>query len=167
MRNKTSDEQIRQQVKSLLEKDKNLSAYSISADVVEGEIQLQGIVDTLKEKQLAEKIVKQVPQVRGVANGISISTDGAAKQEDVEMEVQEELEAAPNVNLHNIGIGHVNSDGEVILKGTTDNPSEIKAAQKAASKARGVTKIINQVNLGTREPNLENVFHSQVNNDTE
>ncbi len=51
MVNKNHDNELRQRVRALLEEDKDLRGYALNADVVEGEIQLQGIVDTLNEKE--------------------------------------------------------------------------------------------------------------------
>lgn len=170
MDNKKSDNELCRQVRSLLEKDKNLRGYALNADVIEGEVQLQGIVDTLSEKEWAEKLVRQVPGVKGVSNAISISTDGGLRNEEVTREVQEELDIDPDVDLRHIGAESVGGNGTVVLKGRTDDPAEIEAARAAASKARGVTKVISQVeltDLTDEEPGLEDIFHSQVNNDEE
>jgi hyperosmotically inducible protein len=167
MVNKNHDNELRQRVRALLEEDKDLRGYALNADVVEGEIQLQGIVDTLKEKERAEELVRQIPGNIGVANAVSISTDGAITDKDVTMEVYEELENTPDVNLRHIGARVVGGSGTVVLKGTTDDPAEIEAAREAASKARGVTRVLSQVKLGEEELSLEDIFHSQVNNDKE
>ncbi len=167
MTNKNHDNELRRHVRSLLEEDKDLRGYGLNADVVEGEVQLQGIVDTLKEKERAEAIVRQIPRIKKVANAVSISTDGSITDKDVTMEVSEELEIAPSVDMRHIGAIAIGGDGTVILKGNTDDPAEIEAAREAASKARGVTRVLSQVRLGAEEPSLEDLFHSQVNNDVE
>ena len=128
-----TDQELRQSVRSLLAKDKDLRSYGINADVVEEEVQLQGIVDSLKEKERAEEIVSQFPGVKGVANAISISTDGAISDKDVMMEVTEELAQDPEVDLRHIGVANANR-GTVVLKGQTDDQEEITAARKTASK---------------------------------
>lgn len=168
-KNTGTDDELRQHIRSLLKQDKDLRGYGLNAGVVEGEVQLQGIVETLSEKKRAEELVRQVPGVKGVVNALTISTDGAISGRDVTMEVQEELELEPNVDLRHIGAESVGGHGAVVLKGRTENPAELDAAREAASKARGVTKVINQVKLGPREKELtlEDLFHSQVNNDRE
>jgi osmotically-inducible protein OsmY len=74
----------------------------------------------------------------------------------------------PDGNLFNIGVGSVNR-GKVVLAGRSNDPAEIEAAVKAASKARGVTEVISQVKQESGEDALtpEEIFHSQVNNDEE
>lgn len=166
MADHSTDQELRQRVRSLLAKDKDLRGYGINADVVEGEVQLQGIVDSLKEKERAGEIVRQFPGVKGVANAISISTDGAIRDKDVMMEVMEELARDPEVDLRNIGVANANR-GTVVLKGQTDNQEEIAAAHKAASKARGVTRVVSQVKSPVEKLTLEEIFHSQVRNDQE
>lgn len=162
----STDQELKQRVRSLLAKDKDLRGYGINADVVEGEVQLQGIVDSLREKERAGKIVRQFPGVKGVANAISISTDGAISDKDVMMEVTEELAQDPKVDLRHIGVANANR-GTVVLKGQTDNKKEIAAARRAASKARGVTRVVSQVKSPEEKLTLEEIFHSQVRNDQE
>ncbi|NLC07762.1 MAG: BON domain-containing protein [Syntrophomonadaceae bacterium] len=165
MSDRNISNELQQQVQSLLEKDKDLRGYGLKADVVQGEVQLQGVVDTLQEKERAEELVQQVPGIKGVVNAISISTDGAITDKNVAMEVQEELELSPDVNIRHIGAELTGGNGTVVLKGQADDPDEMEAARKAASKARGVTKVVSQVKLGGEALDLPGIFHSQVNND--
>ena len=138
---------------------------ALKGDVVEGEAQLQGVVDTLAEKEHAEKIAKSISGIKKVDNSISISTDGDITDSAVDFEVLEELNSNPNVNLKHIGAK--SSDGIVTLVGNVTGPNEIEEARYSASKARGVTKVESQVKVQEPEMNLDQVFHSQVNNDNE
>lgn len=163
---KESDDKLRQRVSAPIKNDKDLRGYALQTDVVEGEVQVQGVVDTLQEKERAEKMAAQTPGVKGVGSGISISTDGAITDKDVLMEVNEELQIA-GVDLHAIGAQTAGGHGTVVLRGKTDDPSKVEEAMEAASKARGVTRVLNQVKLGEEELTLNDIFHSQVNNDEE
>lgn len=161
------DKSLRERVQRILREDKDLRGYGLNADVVEGEVQLQGIVDTLKEKERVGRLVRQVPGVKGVANAVSISTDGAIRDEDVTMEVNEEMDLDPRVDLRHIGAASVDGHGTVVLRGRTDDPAELEAAREAAAKSRGVTRVVSQVKVGEEEMSLADIFHSQVNNDRE
>ncbi|WP_258360835.1 BON domain-containing protein [Moorella sulfitireducens] len=161
------DKILREKVRQVLREDKDLRGYGLNADVVGGEVQLQGIVDTLKEKERAERLIRQVPGIKGVANTVAVSTDGAIRDEDVTMEVNEELDLDPRVNLRHIGPKSVDGHGTVVLQGRTDDQAEVEAARKAAAKARGVTRVVSRVKVGEGEMSLEDIFHSQVNNDRE
>lgn len=164
MAGKNSDEVTKQKVQALLDSDLETRAYGVKADVIDGEVQLTGIVDTLSEKGKISRIVSGIQGVRGVENGVTISTDGAIDDEDVTFEVIEELNADPN--LKHIGARSVK--GTVFLKGKVDSKDDVDAAIKAASKARGVRNVVSQLDMeASRELTLEDIFHSQVNNDKE
>lgn len=170
MTRQNSDDELKMQISSLLKNDRNLGSYGLNCDVINGEVQLQGIVDTLREKKWAEDLVQQVPGVKGVANAISISTDGPITDQDIIQEIQEELEGDPEGNPNKIGVKSVRR-GKAVLAGRAENRSEIETAINAASKARGVTEVISQVKQDDETLSPENtpeiIFHNQVNNDEE
>jgi len=157
------DEDLKEALRRKLEKDINLRGYALKGDVVEGEAQLQGIVDVLAEKEHAETIAKNIPGIKKVDNSITISTDGDITNSEVDFEVAEELNANPKVNLKHIGAK--SSGGIVTLAGNVTDPEEIEQAHYSASKARGVTKVDSQIKIQAPEMSLDQIFHSQVNND--
>lgn len=161
------DDVLRDKVQAALDSDVRTRAYALKADVINGEAQINGIVDNLAEKQQVNKIVSNIKGIRGVENGVTISTDGAIDDEDVTFEVMEELNATQNVNLKNVGAKTVK--GTVFLMGRVDSPEEKQAAIKAASTARGVRNVVSQLSRGNGEKDLslEALFHGQVNNDNE
>ena len=165
MTKQNSDEELKMQISTLLKNDRNLGSYGLNCDVVNGEVQLQGIVDTLREKKWAEDLVQQVPGVINVDNAISVSTDGAITDQDIIQEVEEELKGDPEGNPNKIGVKSAHR-GKVVL-GRTENRAEIERAVNAASKARGVTEVISQVKQDDEKLTPEQIFHSQVNNDEE
>lgn len=159
------DEKLKDFLQDVIQKDINLKGYALKGDVVEGRAQLQGIVDTLAEKEHAENLAKTISGIKKVDNSISISTDGDITDSDVAFEVSEELNTNPNINVK-----HINakiSDGIVTLVGNVTDPDEIEEARHTASKARGVTKVVSQVKVQKSEMDLDHIFHSQVNNDHE
>jgi len=158
-------EKLKNKVEKALAQDKELSkSYDINVDVIDGDVHLSGIVDTLADKNRAERLVRSVPEVQYLDNDLTISTDGAITDKGVEFEVSEELQADPRVNTKHIGAK--SSRGKVFLVGHSDDPEEIKAAQEAASRARGVKEVISQVKPVKQDPETY-LFHSQVRNDQE
>ena len=139
------DDQLKEQLRNVLDSDPNLGAYALRADVVEREAQIQGIVDTLAEKRRAEELARSIPGITKVDAAIAVSTDGPVTDKGVEFEVSEELEAHPKVNTENIGVKV--EKGVVTLVGNTDDPREVDAAKEAASRARGVTDVLSQVKV--------------------
>lgn len=161
-----SDKKLQEVIRELLDTDKDIRGYALEADVVNGEVTLQGVVDTLAEKVRLEEKLRQIPGVRRIENNITISTDGEITDADVLKEVREELNADPEVNLRDIGAQV--SRGTVILRGHTDNPAQVQRAAKTAAKARGVHRVLNQVHIDRHDDadlSLEHIFHSQVRND--
>lgn len=158
-----NDDNLKDLLQTALDSDKNLRGYGLRADVVEGEAQLHGIVDTLSEKHHAERVARSIEGIRKVDSAISISTDGKISDSDVEFEVSEELEADPDIDTRNIGAR--SSKGVVALVGHTDGPQEVEKARQAAAKARGVTRVVSHVKIGEEEFSPEEIFHSQVRTD--
>lgn len=164
----SEDKELRKMVQAVLDNNDEIKVYGVRAEVNKGHVELSGIVDTLAERRRLYELINAVPGVKGVDLGISISTDGAIDDEDVKFEVAEELGADPDVNLRHVGAKVV--DGVVYLKGTVEDPADEQAALKAAAKARGVKDVVSEIKIRRRDladASLEEIFHSQVNNDGE
>ncbi|SHJ81034.1 Osmotically-inducible protein OsmY, contains BON domain [Anaerobranca californiensis DSM 14826] len=153
-----TDNELQNKVQGLFHNDENLANYDIRIYANQRGVELTGIVDTLSEKEYAEKLVKSHFNIP-VINSISISTDGQIVDDDVYQELKEELKFR-NLNSDNLQIQV--HDGVVTLQGQRpENIDEIVAAVKTA---RGVKDVHNFTSL-EKEPTLEDLFHSQVNND--
>ncbi|SMB91119.1 hyperosmotically inducible protein [Thermanaeromonas toyohensis ToBE] len=162
---KNNFKKVQEELQRAFKADKDLKGYGLKVEVVEGKARLQGIVDTLIEKERATNLAQDIPGVEKVDNAISISTDGPITDSEVEFEVAEELAQAPGVELQHIG--GKSHRGTVLLKGEALKPHEIEAARRAAAKARGVKRVISQVKVKKPLKTLEEIFHSQVRNDKE
>lgn len=162
----SNDKALRERVQQALDTRPESREYGLKADVINGKAIITGIVDSLSEKESIGSIVAGINGVRRVENNMTISTDGSINDEDVTFEVMEELKADPGVNLKHVGARSVR--GTVFLKGRVDSKEEIDTAVKAAARARGVRNVVSQLSMETaRELSLEEIFHSQVNNDKE
>ncbi|MDO7788756.1 BON domain-containing protein [Desulforamulus aquiferis] len=162
---KFSDKEIQGQVQALIDKTNGLKDYGIKAQVQNGEVHLMGLVDTLHERRQLHELISRVPGIKTIENGVSISTDGQINDGEVTAEVYEELENN-DVNLKHIGAeAH---GGTIYLRGRAESTEEIQNALEAATRARGVRDVINQVTVREEdELSLKDLFHSQVNNDRE
>lgn len=171
MPNKSNDKDkaLQHKVQQMLDQDKDLRGYALKANVIDGEVQVSGVVDALAEQNRVRETLTRMPGVKRVELGLAVSTDGAINDDAVNMEVMEELQANPNVNLRHVGAKSV--DGTVFLMGRVDSPEEEQEAIASASKARGVAKVVSQLKNkpgdGYNEESLEEIFHHQVNNDEE
>jgi hyperosmotically inducible protein len=160
------DIQLLNAVQEALEQDSELSErYDINVDVIEGDVQLVGVVDTLADKERLERIVKNIPQIRSLNNNLTISTDGPITDRGVEFEVAEEIQADPRVDGKHIGAKSVH--GKVFLVGHSDDKEEIFTAATDAAKARGAKQVISQVQAEKKLTPSAQIFHNQVRNDRE
>jgi hyperosmotically inducible protein len=153
---------------SRLDNDIRTGNYKLRVRVKGGLAQVTGIVDTLAEKEQVDQVLSGIDGLKGVENGITMSTDGSIIDEDVVEEVTEELNADPGVDLRNVGARSVK--GNVYLVGTVAGPEEEQAAIRAASRARGVKSVVSQIKIGGGRydtDDLRQIFHHQVNNDRE
>lgn len=160
-----NDGDLAERVRQMLDADVRFKNYDLKAEVHGGEVIVTGIVDTLSEKGDLRRALEKMPGVRAVDNAVSISTDGQINDSQVLAEVMEEFAGTPDLDMKRIG-AKVNG-GVVHLVGRTTDPGEIKAARKAAEKARGVRGVVNEAEVAEPAVDmaLENIFHSQVRND--
>lgn len=124
--------------------ESELAPYGIKARVVDGVVYLQGVVDLFAEKEEAENLVRSEPEVKRVVNAITVCTDGAIDDEDVQFEVTEELLGDPQISRT---VGSRVSKGKVRLVGEVTSLAEEEAAIKAAGRARGVREVISDLQI--------------------
>lgn len=163
------DKKLQARVQEMLESDKDLKGYGLKANVIDGEVQVSGIVDTLSEQSRLRETLTNMPGVKRVELGLAVSTDGAINDKSVTEEAMEEINANPRVSMRHVGAKSV--DGTVFLMGRVDTPEEEQEAIKTAEKARGVKNVVSQLKVdpggGYDDESLEAIFHHQVNNDRE
>ncbi|GAB6181598.1 BON domain-containing protein [Desulfotomaculum defluvii] len=165
------DKELQKDIQSIIDRTNGLKDYGIKVQVQKGEVHLMGFVDTLHERRQLHELVSRVQGIKSIENGVTISTDGQINDGEVTAEVYEELENN-GVNLKNIGAESIG--GIVYLRGRSDSEEEINNAIEAATRARGVRDVMVQVERqadfrekDVEEMTLKEIFHSQVNNDSE
>lgn len=144
-----NDDKISKKVLAAIKQDVELRAYHYNVDTIDGEVHLQGVVDVLAEKERAGEIARGVEGVTGVENGLTVSTDGAITDSDVEFEVAEELHLD-----HRFDAARISAEshkGAVHLRGEVKTLAEAEAAKEAASRARGAKQVISELKVGAGE----------------
>ncbi|OCL27553.1 hypothetical protein U472_03060 [Orenia metallireducens] len=149
-------------LQEIIDGDINLRPYALKVDVAGDHVTVTGIVDSLSEKEHAERIIKDAVGNKEVDMAISISTDGEINDKDVNMEVAEEIQLEPKLKGK---VGVKSTKGVVHLLGNVENEELKQKAAKVAAKARGVTEVINEIKVDDEID--EDIFHSQVRNDHE
>lgn len=138
-------ENLQQGLYDAFHNTKEFSGYDINVTVHDGQVNLQGIVDVKADIDRAIQFAKSYPGVKGVENDLTISTDGAIDDDSVYMEVSQELDADPAVNEETVHF--TVESGVVSLLGDAESQTERNAAASAASKARGVRTVNNQIRI--------------------
>lgn len=140
------DQIIKEKVDQLLFFNLDNADLGINAQVEKGFVTLSGIVDVLAEKNVAEKLTRSIPEVKGIENALSISTDGKTDDDDINQEVVSRITTEPI--MEGSMVGAETNRGLVTLKGHVETLAQAHTAQELASTVMGVKDIINQIKIG-------------------
>ena len=129
-----------------------LNANEIGVSVKNGIVTLSGITDSYPKKIKAERAVRNVPGVRGIAEDIKVRLNGKYKKTDPEIAqaVLNELEWHCNLEADKIKI--LVDDGCVSLEGMVDWHFQKKSTEKAIRNITGVREIINNIKVKAVAP---------------
>jgi osmotically-inducible protein OsmY len=116
---------------------------SVKAEVRDGYVTLRGDVDWCYQRQEAETVVRDVKGVKGVVNEIVVKPQ--KKSADIERDVSSALERNAELDARSIWV--TTDDGTVHLHGHAHSFHERAAAELAASAARGVVAVDNQITV--------------------
>ena len=141
-----SDDLIRSDVLFELKWDPKISSSSdIAVAVKDGVVTLTGFVHSYWDKDAAEKAVKRVYGVRGVANDIEVKLSSARTDPEIAREAVHELESHISIPSDKIKVTVKN--GWVTLEGNVDWQYQKTLAESAVKKLRGVMGITNSIEL--------------------
>ncbi|MBD3343957.1 MAG: BON domain-containing protein [Chitinivibrionales bacterium] len=117
-----SDIAIRNNVNAVLLFDKATESYEITVSVDTGKVFLDGTVQSLAERKIAEKAAKSVTGVVAVENNIDVVPTEKRSDKDIKAEIVRKLELDPYVYEEMIDVKV--DDGEVVLSGTVGSLAE-------------------------------------------
>jgi osmotically-inducible protein OsmY len=141
-----SDDLIRSDVLFELKWDPRIgSSNDIAVAVKEGVVTLSGFVHSYWDKDAAEKAVKRVYGVKGVANDIEVKLDSKRTDPEIARDAVHELES--HVSLPSDKIKVTVKNGWVTLEGNVDWQYQKTLAESAIKKLRGVIGIINNIEI--------------------
>lgn len=121
------------------------SSATIKVVVDHGLLKLEGHVERNYQRVLAEKAMRAIRGVRGVANHLELRP--AVEPRDVQRQI-----VAAFHRIANVDAGHIRveaSGGKVALDGSVHSWAERMAAERAAWMAPGVTHVTNRVTIDT------------------
>jgi osmotically-inducible protein OsmY len=119
----------------------------VQAVVHEGHVTLTGTATWAFQREAAEKAVRHVRGVLGVANRIEVRP--LTSPGDVRHRIVEALHRNADVNARHIQV--VVADGVATLSGTVSSWTQRHEAERAAADTPGITQVDNQIEVSPAE----------------
>jgi osmotically-inducible protein OsmY len=159
MTTKSQDIELRKDVLDELEWDPSIDARTIGVAIENGIIALTGHVGSYADKTNAERIVKRVHGVQGVANELAVKLPTSYERDDVDI-VRSVVNALDwNVSVPKDRIKVSASKGWVTLEGDVDWYYQKRSAESAVDVLAGVRGVTNNVIVKARHARAEDVKH--------
>jgi osmotically-inducible protein OsmY len=136
-----TDAEIAQAVRNALEWDVWINEKQISSTVASGFVTLEGVVEVLRERDDAERVIRRLAGVRGVINKIQVKPVKPAKikAEKVREAIEQALERRADREARHIKVEV--HDGQVKLSGPVRSWAEKRAIVGTVSHAPGVLAV--------------------------
>jgi osmotically-inducible protein OsmY len=144
---KRHDDNIRDHALFEIKSDPKITSSDIGVGVKDGVVTLSGFVHSYWEKDAAEKAVKRVYGVRGVANDIEVKLSSTRTDPEIARDAVRELENHISIPSEKIKVTVKN--GWVTLEGSIGVEWQYQKilAESAVKKLRGVIGITNNIEV--------------------
>jgi osmotically-inducible protein OsmY len=157
MSTKSQEIDLRKDVVEELEWDPSVDARTIGVAIEAGVIALTGHVGSYAEKTNAEKIVKRVHGVQGVANDLEVKLATSFERDDVDI-ARSALNALEwHVSIPRNRVKVTVTKGWVALDGSVDWQYQKQAAEDAVFVLAGVRGVSNNINVTTKPVQVQDV----------
>jgi osmotically-inducible protein OsmY len=143
-----SDASIRDDVLLELKWDPKIKSNDIAVAVKDGVVTLSGFVSSYWEQDAAEKAAKRVYGVRGVANDIEVKLFWQRTDPEIARDAVQALESHVSIPSDRIKVTVKN--GRITLEGVIDWEYQKLLAQSAVKKLKGVTGVINKIQVKSK-----------------
>jgi hyperosmotically inducible protein len=149
-----SDSWITMKVKTALLFHRNVSASETSVNTENGIVTLQGVADSMAQKELTTEYVKDVDNVKEVRNEMTIAATPAApdatmgdKIDDASITAEVKSSLMSHRSTSAAGTSVSTTDGVVTVGGIAANAAEKSLVTKLATDINGVTSVINNMTV--------------------
>jgi osmotically-inducible protein OsmY len=143
-----TDQAIREDVLSELKWDPKITSSDVAVAVKDGVVTLSGYVSSYWEKDAAEKAVKRVYGVKGVANDIEVKLMSTRTDPEIARDAVHELES--HISIPNDRIKVTVKNGWLTLEGSVDWQYQKTLAESAVKKLKGVIGVTNNIEVKPR-----------------
>ena len=157
MTTKIQDIELRKDVVDELEWDPSIDAATIGVAIENGIIALTGHVGSYADKTNAERIVKRVHGVQGVANDIEVKLPTSFERDDVDIARSAVNALEWNVSVPKDRVKVTVTTGWVTLDGSVDWYYQKRAAEDAVFLLAGVRGVSNNINVATTQVHAADV----------
>ena len=145
------DTVILSSVKAELMRDSSTSAHEINVEVYRGKVQLNGYVDSEREKSAATTVASRVKGVQSVQNNLAIGEKETVGEylddATVTAKVKAALIESRDTKAYQINVE--TEDGVVQLSGFVDTEAARSAATTVARAVKGVKDVRNELSVKT------------------
>ena len=140
---RSSDDQIAWNVKSVLSLNESIEESRIEINVDNGVVIVSGSVDEFWKKVRVEELAYDVPGVLEVINTLSVVPTGTPFDQEIAAEIMAALSRIGSIDLEAINL-EVNG-GRVVIRGKVPDWYSYSAAHNAVKYTRGVTDLTNNL----------------------
>jgi len=134
-----SDTELAHRVVNALAWDVEVPNEKIQAKVEDGWVTLEGTVDWQYQRNAAERAVRYLGGIKGVANQITIAPSMSASAYDVAQRIKAALHRTAEVEAKRVEV--TAKDGKVVLTGSVRSWPERADVERAAWSASGVMAV--------------------------
>ncbi len=147
------DSTITSRINLKLIEEPTIKSYKIDVDTLEGTVFLTGVVETVREAELAVRIAGSVPGVKGVVDNLQIGTKTitqAMADKQIGIKIKAKLIGEPGIRSWNVD---VDVDlGVVTLTGKVDTRANKERVIEIARTTAGTVKVIDNLRVKAATP---------------
>jgi len=150
-----TDREIQIDVLDELRWEPSVNATDIGVTVRDGVVTLEGTVESYAEKWAAEKAVKRLPNVRGLAVELDVKLPGYSERTDADIARAAEHVLQWDVLVPRNRIKVTVEGGFLTLDGEVDREFQRSAAERAVHHLTGVKGVSNQITIKPKVAPIE------------
>ncbi|MFW9820575.1 MAG: BON domain-containing protein [Candidatus Thorarchaeota archaeon] len=134
-----SDEAVKESMFCLLDANSEIESSDIVVNINNGDIVLEGIVNSYWKKEKIQKLISQISGVKSISNEISIIPSEEISDDEIENLIITSMQNSVHIDAHKVDIKV--KKGIVTLSGTLSSWGEYKATIDIVKSIKGVINI--------------------------